>query len=510
MKSCGKSHCKFIGILALIMLISVSWGMSYVGEDDLNYLVFSGNKGAYRVNPDMNSFFIDNALEMYTFPKISVSGKVMEAPDARYERPVPGAKLGEFSVKYENGYLEDVYANVETKFSDKDIRINLHLENSGDTDKIVTIEFSPETEEFSYYAPYVNHGDNFIALSPRYEGLFGRLEVIYFDPIPPSYRINQSYGEVSPKAILTWAIKIPSKQAYDISLDILPGYLANSKALVNLPVRSVVDKEPFLIVDSDPILEFYHPEDLEKFTPHLDLNKGGEEIFQDIEEYVDKLGSGNPEFGLVSYIDWRELSSKSEFNSLEKSIILREVCRKVGIPARLHIGRSRAGNYYAWVTAYIGGTKRVYDPFGKRDQYPEVFKEGEPYVCKDNIKLCSFKGAVKTGIVCIGPLCFNVIAISIVILVIVLGVFIFISYKSEMVKMLLAGKPEASLRIDGSYDVIEMKEFEDPLLSEVFEYVKSNNGLVDVADMQKRLGYSRILIISAIEKLVEEGVIRKR
>ena len=262
-------------------------------------------------------------------------------------------------------------------------------------------------------------------------------------------------------------------------------------------------------MDSDPLFEFYHESDFDKLVPTLNLNEGGEKLFYDIEKYVDKLKSGNPEFGMVSFIDWAAMT-RGNYNSLEKSIILREICRKVGIPARLHIGKSRSGNYYAWVTAYVGGTKKTYDPFGKMGDYPEIFKEGDPYICKDNINLCRFKGIIKTGIVCVGPFCFNVFLIAIAILVLTLSSFIVLAYKSEFVKRIFTGPPKRTLRVDGSYDITVTKRYDDPLINDIIEYMKKNSGLVDTDDMERRLGYSKILIISGIEKLLEDGIIRKR
>ncbi len=507
----GNSRIAYL-LIGIIFLTSLSLALVFTGEDDEGYLVLSGEKLVARINPQSNSFYIDNILDLKLFPSISVSGNEMPTPEPRFSNPAIGAKMDTFSVEYPDGFLDDVYADVKIEVTDQKVIQTIKLENTKDTDVLVQISLTDSSDIFEVYAPFTKDASrNYLYMSPVERGMFGRVLAIYFDPYPPSYPVPVEKISVKASNLLVWAIKIPKKSQYTLRLEYLSAYLADSNAIADFPVKSTVDKEPFLIVETDPMLTLYHKEDFDKLVPELDLTKGGMDILKDITEYVNSLGSGDPEFGLTSYVDWSVVASKTEYNSLEKSLIFREICRKVGIPARLVLGKKRGGNYYAWVVAYVGGLEQVYDPFNQRMDYPVVYEEPEPYLCKDNIALCRLESVVKVGILCIGPFCVNLILVGVLILVLIIALFGVVFYKSDVLAKLFMERPLTRLKIEGSYDIAK-PEFrtKDPLLQEVFEYVKSKAGLVDVDDIAYVLGYSRIIIISAIEKLIEEGVLVRR
>ncbi len=499
-------------LIGIIFLTSITLTLTFTGEDDEGYLVLSGERLAVRLNPQSNSFYIDNILDLKLFPSISVSGNDMPVPEPRFSNPAIGAKMDTFSVEYPDGFIDDVYADVKVEVTNQKVIQTITLENTKDSEVLIQLSLTDSNDLFEVYAPFTKEQSrNYFYMSPRDYGMFGRMLVIYFDPYPPSYPIPIERISVQSSTLLVWAIKIPSKSKYTLKLEYLSSYLADSNAIANFPVKSTVDKEPFLIVETDPLLTFYHKEDFEKLVPELDLSKSGMDILKDITEYVNSLEGGDPEFGLTSYVDWSVISTKTEYNSLEKAVIFREICRKVGIPARLVLGKKRGGNYYAWVIAYVGGLEQIYDPFNQRTEYPMVYEEPEPYLCKDDVALCRLESVVRVGVLCIGPFCVNLILVGGIILLLILALFGIVFYKSDVLAKLLSEKPLTKLKIEGSYDIAK-PEFrtKDPMLQEVFEYVKSKAGLVDIDDMAHTLGYSRILITSAIEKLIEEGVLVRR
>ncbi len=499
-----------LGIIVLI-LASISQAITYIGQDEDNYFILYADTYVARVNPQQNNLYVDNALKINIFPTVSIDKKTMQIPELKYDTPITGAKMDRFNIISQEGFLDDVYAKTETTISGNKVVQKITIENTKDSDVVVAIRVSDSNESFVEFAPFVkDKSKSYLILSPKEMGVYGRIDAVYFDPFPPSFVPMSEISEITPYTQLFWTMKIPSKTKYTLTITYIPAYLAQTSALNNFPVKSTVDKEPFLLVETDPLLTFYHEDDFSKIMPNLDLTKPAPNILDQIKDYVDNLPDSTPDFGLVSYIDWTLISASQGYNSLEKSIIFREICRQVGIPTRLHIGKKRGGNYYAWVTAYIGSLEETYDPFGDKRKYPEIYVEPMPKLCRDDISTCRFESMIKPGVVCVGPVCVNMVLVSGIFVFIILVGLSVIMYKSDVIMNMLTHTNVRYEKIDGSYQILSDKlKTDDPLLNEVFDYIRKNNGLVDVSEMAHVLGYSKILITSAIEKLIEDGMISK-
>ncbi len=498
-------------LIGIIFLASLGSALTYIGQDEEGFGIISGSTFATRISPTKNMFYIDNMISIQIFPTIKVGNAIMQVPGLKYSTPVVGAKLSTYEIKSQDGVAGNIYANVDLKMEDNKITQTIRIENTNDKDTVVTIDLSNDTNSMVEYVPFVKERSRtYLIMSPLKRGIFGRLLAIYFKPYPPSFVPANIMSTVSPKSQLFWSIRMPKKSKYTLEIVYIPAYLAQTSILNQMPVKSPIDKEPFMLVETDPFITFYHEQDFSKIMPSLDLTKPGSDILSQIETYVNKLPSSTPDFGLVSYVDWSVLANSQGYNSFEKSIIFREICRQVGIPARLHIGKKREGNYYAWVTAYVGNIKITYDPFGKRGDYPQIYEEPMPYLCRDQITNCRFEGMIKTGVVCIGSMCVNVILIAgILVLIIIIGLSL-VMYKSDIIMKIVSGKQIIPTNVDGNYEILsDNLQMEDPLIREVFNYIKDNNGLVDVAEMSHVLGYSKVLVTSAVEKLVELRVIGK-
>ncbi|GEM_PF-4550996 len=512
MKLCMKNCFNILVIITGLLLASqFVFALTFVGEDENNFMLFSSDKHLVKINPSENRMLVNNLMPIFPFPYMRVLNSEIEMPEPRFDKPVVGSDISNFKVTYPEAFAEDVYANVQVTITDKDVIQEIKLENTKETDVIVEVKITDENNPYSMYAPFAkDQSKHFAYLSPTDRGLYGNMLIIYFEPYPPSYPLPDVNVTMQPSKVFIWAVKIPAKSTYTLEFHYLGAYFAESTILNAFPVKSVVDKEVFLLSEKDPLLNEENKYASSTFVPSIDLTSGSSEIYATIVDYVNDLPSGSPDFPLTTNVDWLVMSNKSSYDSLEKALIFRESARRVGIPARLIIGKQRGGNYYAWVETNLGELTREYDPFNLKTEYDVIYKEPDPYFCKDEIGNCAFESAVKVGIVCIGKFCINVIWLIVVVVLLTIIGFFGITYKSNLIARLMAEKPTKRLVVDGTYHITRPDfSTEDPLLMDVFEYIKSRGGVMNVDNASVTLGYSKVLVKAAVEKLVEIGVITK-
>ncbi len=512
MKHCTKNISnRMLSVVLLVLMVGFVSAMTFVGEDERGYMIFSSDKQVVKINPSKNSMLINNLVDIHPFPSMRVMNTEISMPEPRFDKPVVGAEQGTFTVTYPEAFSSDVYATVNIQIVDKDITQEIKLENTKDIDAIVELKLTDDKNIYSVYAPYARDSSNqMVFISPTERGLYGNMLIIYFEPYPPSYPLSDVNVTISPKKMLIWAIKIPSKSTYTLRFHYLGAYFGDSTILNAFPVKSVVDKEVFLLSERDPLFNEENKYLSTNFMPSINLTSGSTGIYTSIVNYVNSLPSGDPDFPLKTQIDWGGLLNKSGYNSLEKSLIFREAARRVGIPSRIVLGKKRSGNYYAWVEAYIGGLTRTYDPFNLRSDYNQIYSEPETYFCKDEIGSCAFESAVKTGVICVGVFCVNVIWLIAIVVVLTLAGFVTVTYKSNIIARLLAEKPTKELIIDGTYTITRPDFSSDnPLLMDIFNYLKNKKGIMNVDTAVAVLGYSKVLIKGGMEKLIETGVIKR-
>lgn len=501
-------------LILLVLIIETASAVTFLANTSDGEMLFSNEDYTFRLDVEERRMTIGNMFTVYTVPVAEVLGEDIEPLEPTIGAIEPGQEVDEYHIGYPAGFKRDVYISSRITLKDRYIQHEITVENTHGSELEVKLRLSPSTNESYYvYAPFVaNPSNNYMWISPTFNQEKGMGVAIYFDSNPSEYvQVAEISLEKNPVRFLQWNLLVPSGQTEKISMKYIVGYVSDEILMQQHAFNPPSNKQHVLDTATDPLFELENPESLKEWRSEISASSAVEVVEKTkakLDTVVDSPAMDT--FLTTTRFNFQELVGKSQMNSLEKALVFREIVRKKGIPAELHLG-SKAGPYYAWVEAYPTIEPVTYDPAGKMNEYEQVYSDPSPPYCNGEITSCKWNVGLRQDEFCIFNFCASIYLFTVIVLIGVIGLFLFLQYKAELFyKYTDKGKKKEGNEIGRSYEIInDGFEPTNPLEGAVFGQLKKRMGQVELERYEKETGFSAMLIKTGIEELEEKGVIRK-
>ena len=485
-----------------------------LGKTPNGTMLLANKNYVVEMDPANNTLNINNIISVYMFPKGRILGTDIKPLEPSFGDIHTGEQVERYIVEYPPSIAKDVYISSKINFEDKFIRQEITIENTQSSKLDITLRLSQQKNRSYYvFAPFTNNPlMNHMWISPSFNQEKGLGLAVYFDSENPTY---SQTGEVSrvdnSGGLLNWRLSVPAGETRTIIVKYILGYVADSTLLRSHAFKIPSTKQHLLDTETDALFSFKNDDALSSMLDGINGKNPGE-VFDETKRAMGQIMNSPVEATvLTTNVNFQELVSKQQLNSLEKALLFRKLIEEKGIPAELNIG-IKGGSYYAWVKAYPTIEPLVYDPAGGMSASREIYSDPTPIYCNSNIGSCNWAGSIKTDVVCILNLCSSVYLLSAVILILIIALFLLLQYKANALYKVLGKKKTGQdiSQIDGSYMVLNENFTPDnPLEDAVLKEIKSTMGSVKLSDYTRKTGFSSFLIAAAIESLMEKKVIKK-
>ncbi len=507
-------------LFSLLLIVALCSAMSMVVKTEDGTAVLSSPSLTVKLNSRQNLMDIGGTLSVPMFPIVKSKGVTIKASTPKETPFRAGEEVSSYGLSYPENFGGDVFASVDIEATDSYVSQVIHLDNNGEKALTVEVSINP-TNGGPYYifAPYKrNPSSSYLWFSPplakeRADGV-----VATFDRVRPTFDQPKEINlKDSLAQVLSWNLQLAAGEKKDISIKYASGYVNNETLLEGDPYSPSYSKQYLLNTDSEPLFKIEGAGASSSIKPSLDKTATGTDALDAFKQVLDSIASTpTSESTLATLnVNLNDAVKKSGLglDSIEKALLFREMSRSQGIPCGIVVGY-KGGNYYAWAVAYLGLSKFTYDPAGKMRDYKVVYTEPEPPNCRGDMYSCPWSAGLRTGMVCLGPICFSAYILIAALAIVAIAVFAVFQYKTDVVyKMMGLQKGKKAIikdKINGSYAIVNEKFIPNgPLESLVWNALRRRGGAFDSAGYATETGFSEVLVKSAIEKLVERGIIRR-
>lgn len=501
--------------MIFLLLCSSAFAIRLVGTTPNGTMILSTESYVAKINPEQNIFTINNVLPLFIFPKNKVLGVKAEPMEPMFGNIQPGEEVNEYIVTYPQSVAKDVYISSSLRLEDKYVYHEITIENTQGSELEIYLRLSQQDNRTYYvFAPFMNNPlMNYLWVSPSYNQEKGQGLAIYFDTDTPTYfQVGEITQSNESKKFLQWRIKVGAGEIKKVIVKYIPGYVSDLTLLKSHPFGPPATKQHLLDIETDPIFILRNKEALNSMIQRA-TGKSAKEVIENTKAILNEiLNTPTADTGtLTDDANFQDLVSKQQLDSLEKSLMFREIVRSKGIPAALKIGFDGA-RYYAWVEIYPTVEPLVYDPAGKRKQYKVIYSEPTPFYCAPPVTNCNWINNIRTDVVCIMNFCSSVYILSFLVLLAIAATFLILQYKAELIyklsNMRRVGGDKSD--VDGNYTIVDEDYVPaDPLEESVLKEMRNSLGVIKLKDYEKKTGFSELLIAAAVKRLEEKGVIKR-
>ena len=505
-----------------MMIIALCSAMNMVVKTQDGTMVFSSQSLAVKLNAKQNIMTVGGTLTVPMFPAVKSKGKMIEVSQPKEKDAfVAGTEANSYTVSYPENFAEGVFASADIEVTDDYVSQVIHVENSGDKKATVEISVMPTNGgDYYIFAPYKrNPNSNYLWFSPALAKEKADGVVVTFDNGRPTIdlpmEINRKNGLSN---ILTWTISLGGHEKRDIGMKYLSGYVNDKGLLEGDPYSPSYSKQYLLNTDSEAMFVITGADAADTISPTVDETATGTDVLDMFKRTLDSMKDTPTSESTLATLDV-DLNGAIQkgglgLNSIEKALLFREMSRKQGIPSEIVVGY-KEGNYYAWAVSYLGGGKFKYDPAGKSKEYKTIYTEPAPENCRGDMYSCPWSVGIRTNIICLGSVCMSAYILIGLLVAMALVVFGLFQYKTDMVYRLigLQRKKKAIVKdnLDGNYSILNEKFIPaNPLEAVVWVSLRRRGGAFNANDYAVESGFSEVLLKSTIEKLVEDGIIRRQ
>lgn len=505
-----------------MMLVAVAAAITYIGDTDDGFMLASAKSYVLQVNTRTNQMRMNNMFGFQMFPSVVVGGTAVTPSSPKAPVLTPGQAVNTFVVSYPENFANQVYASSTITLEDDYVQQTITLENTdANEEKAVEVEVVVGSTGPAYvYAPYKrNINAKYLLLSPDYNMEKAEAVIVAFDDLMPS--LDQPL-EVNVKQTMaktmSWSIKLAAKSKQSINFKYRTGYITDEALLKQSPFNPPTSRQYMLDMGTDPIFSLQKKESLNDFAVQAPAGASATDVLNAIKDSIDKMPDAVTAItALNKTIDFADLSARkgASLSTVEKAVLFRELARKAGLPAELHLG-VKGKEFYAWAIAYVGSSKFEFDPKGKKGEYADIYVEPELESCKgDDFASCPWAGGIRTDLVCVGDFCVSgFILIALAALAFIL-VFVAVQYKTDLVYQILGKKANMGERIQGSiagtYLLVDEKyQPKNPLESAVYNELRRRSGAFSEIEYARTTGFTEPLVQSTVERFLDSGIIKKR
>ncbi|MCD6523227.1 MAG: hypothetical protein J7K68_05805, partial [Candidatus Diapherotrites archaeon] len=449
-----------------------------------------------------------------------VGGKSIEVPEPTEPDVHVGDTLSVYTVDFSEGFGNNVYVSSTLALERDYIQQIITIENTDEREeKPVEIELLPRGNGVYYlFNPMAKTTRaRYYAISPSGYKERGYNLIVTFDTFVPSYpQIREINLKSNFIRVFSWNVKLAPKKKEVIVLKYNVGYITDETLLENATYSIPLSKQYLLNAEIRPLVNVVNADALSKIAP----NVAGIVSSQDAINGIITVLDGIPDIEIAgselkTEIDGKAVIGRRDIGltSIEKAVIYRELCRGFGVPTELRIGEHN-GKYYAWAVSYVGVNVITYDPAGKKSKFRQLYSEPVPLICKSkSLYECPWSGGIRPDVLCIGTFCMSAyILIGAVVLIVIL-LFVIFQYKTEYLYPLLGvkrGKPIVKEeKLKGTYKILKKFSPNTPLEESVWNELKRRHGIFSPDEFERVTGFSKILVNSVIEDLIQKGVIKK-
>jgi len=507
-------------MLCIIVMLPLASALTMVVETSDGTRILTSPTMTVKVNPAANKLLVNNIVSIPMFPTIKSKGATIAVSNPQATTLAPGERVQSYVVSYTENFGGDVFASADVEIKDDYVSHVITIENSGDAEVTVELEVLPTgTGTYYIFAPYKREPNaNYLWISPALSNEMGEGMVVSFDNLRPTYdqpqEINAKTGFTR---TLSWTIPLAPKEKKSVGMKYRPGYINDEALLTDNKYSASYSKQYILSTQTDALFDITGATAVDTIRPVVSETATASDVLQLFKQTLDTIPDtptaestlATTAVSLQSAVTNRDTG----LNSVEKSLLFRELCRNTGIPAEVHVGFKDL-NYYAWVVAFVGTSGFTYDPAGKASQYVPVYTEPESANCRGDLYKCPWAGGIQTDQFCVGPLCMSApILIGVFILAFIL-VFVVFQYKTDVVYKVLGlstgGAKLVKDELNGTYAIANDAYLpKDPLEQTVWNALRRRAGSFKAEDYVTETGFSEVLVKSAIERFLEKGAIRK-
>jgi hypothetical protein len=497
----------------LLLMVAGASALVFLSETSDGVMLLANEGYTAKLDMDNNTLSIGNILTVYQFPKTTVLGETIAPLEPVIGPIAAGERLDKLKIDYPSGLTKDVYVSMQLELGESFIQQEIKVENTHASEMTVELDLAPPTNDSYYvYLPSPSPPAKYVWVSTPFNQEKGRGVAVYFDTISPEYSHPGGTSLETGSSFFHWKMVVRPKEIKTVRVRYIVGYIADTTLMKQHAFNPPSNEQHVLDTDGDPLFDLSNEESLKDLRMGISASTA-KEIVEKTKEKLDQLmdtPTSETQLTTTRY-NFQELVGKSQLDSLEKSLMFREIVRKKGVPAELVIG-SKGGSYYAWVYAYPTIDPILFDPAGKSKQYAEAYVEPDPPYCTGSVGSCDWTAGFDTGIFCLLNLCGSAYLFAGAALAFVIFMFLILQYKPDLVyKLSEKARPKSvEKESSGLYEIVDKGfEPENPLEEMVFKQLEKRMGNVDLATYEKETGFSQILIKATIEGLESKKVIRK-
>ncbi len=484
----------------LLILSSIGISINLVGEYEGKHVIYTEDYTAQVPMQPRNAVdlarmtTINNKFDLDLIPAIRTEGEEYRFVPPEGQELVLEEGREEYIIEFEGG-TDQLRATNRIEIKQEEIHVETTVENIGETKEFEIIYRAKGPQDTKIFYPNaIDEGtNNYIVLTNQ------------------NHKGN-SLGIVT-NTIMTGEEPFQNKSEEEIAkvIEIEPGDTETLEATYK-PMNIWTEIHD---LEFSPEYAAFLENPLLNTSGELDIEITEEEPGRRTEEMLSKLStekqaSENVEFEELYDVDMEE----SEMNSLEATMMYKELCIQEEIPCKIMIGGGPESKF-AWIKKLEGDEWIDVNPLeGTRSvpAYQVIYEEptpsyvevegdtpaGEPYLEATEEYLIEGIGTL---------ILLAVTAVATLI------VFVFLFVKSDYLIEKLTPKETENKNqeepINGKYTLVSEKEdIEDRTVIPIFEKIKEENGKVDTEKYSEETKYSEKLIEHYIDYLRREGHIK--
>lgn len=495
------NETKYKAIIVFMMfLIALPIGLSIrtIGEYGEEHIISSEHYTA-RLHTGENlevysehPITINNKFRSDIVPTVTIDGNPYRLVPVEDHELILESEKSEYHLEF-MGEIDDVETTKELYIKEDRIVLKSTIENIGRENKEVetTYELESLVDSSIFYPGAVEEEyNNYVILTnPDYKGnSLGVITNINLDNEEPFMGFSEK--EITRSAELS-----PGEE---ISLEVTfkPVNIWTEENQLDFPHEySVFLENPLVGTIGD-----------------LDITLQGENPSQKIIEMLSIVSEKEQSTTEGFFNNFEDVDLNTDrLNSLEASVIYKEICIQENIPCRIIVGEDERERNFAWIRVLENGEWEDINPFtGTRSSpgYTKKYQEPNPMYIEipgDTINEENYLESTKIILrERINPLIY--LGISIASTLIIMS---FIFLKSDyLVQILTEEKSECEIAMNGKCKILDDKDgSEDETCVQILEKIKEEDGEINVKKYSEDMGYSEDLIRHYLQYLDEEGII---
>jgi len=491
----------FTALITITVLSTAGTSITLLGEYEEDHIIGTETYTARVPTREDRSIILEDSIKLNNkfkaeiLPTISTRDQEFILTPPEEQRITLQRQREDYSFEFA-GEVSQLLINEEIHIEKSQISLKVEIENKRDTQSQVTASYDLEgPRDSKIFYPYAvdNQTWNYIVLTNQnHKG--NSLAAITNTQLTG----REPFLETTAQQIRRTRELDPG-ETMTLELTLRPMNIWTEENQLNYPHRYSTFLENTL-VDTQ--------ENLEKEINSEETSGKTSEILSKIQ--AEKQPTGDGSFTTFNTVNL----TKEQINSLEASVMYKELCIQEKIPCRIVIGEKSNGKF-AWIEALENEEWIPIDPFAGTKTHPdhmEQYKEpklpyaevagsepiGEPY-------LEATKAATRPDT--LNPLIYLIPIIALTTLVIVL-----IHFESEsFIEKLTPTKIEEEPELNGEYEIISKKEeIEERTAIPIFEKIQKENGKIDIKKYAEETKYSKNLVENYVSYLRNQKHIKPK